>query len=229
MKNTILIITLLILTLTSSCAKKQAEAIAIDVLLTLPKPVYDQAVQLNRAILENHPDNFTLDAHHIPHITLSQCYIVESDLPKVEQLLNGLYKTIEKDSLWANALQYNQDKTESFASIGIEKSKPLMVLHKKTIALLEPYIITNGSQEAYVQNADGTPIDQFTIDYVPKFVSHYSYENYNPHISLGVAETSFLDSLAQHHFRDMKFRASAIAVYQLGNYGTARKMLWESE
>ena len=198
-------------------------------LLTLPEDVYKQTIQLNQAILKIHPDNFTLDADHIPHITLLQCYIIESDLPKVEQLLNGLYKTIAKDSLWADEIQYNTDKIESFASIGIEKSKPLISLHKKTISLLEPYILPNGTQEAYVQNADGTPIDQFTIDYVPKFVSHYSYGNYNPHISLGVAKTSLLDSLAKHNFHAIKFHASAIAIYQLGNFGTARKLLWESE
>ena len=227
MKNNFLILVLITLTLTSSCVEKKPNVLAIDVLLTLPADVYDQAIELNRAIIEKHPDNFILDGNHIPHITLLQCYIVESDLPQVEQLLNGLYKTIKKDTLWANHLQYNKDKPESFASIGIEKSKALMTLHKKTIALLEPYIITNGTQKAYVQNADGTPIDQFTIDYVPKFVSHYSYENFNPHISLGVAKTTLLDSLEQHVFRATKFQATGVSVYQLGNYGTARKLLWE--
>ncbi|MGC1633214.1 MAG: hypothetical protein WA749_13980, partial [Gelidibacter sp.] len=162
MKNNYIILALLILTLVSSCNEKKPKTIAIDVLLTVPENVYDQAVQLNKAILKSHPDNFTLDANHIPHITLLQCYIVNSDMPKVEQLLNGLFKTIANDTLWADGLQYNKEKAESFASIGIEKSKPLMAVHKKIIALLEPYMVTNGTQDAYVQNADGSPIDQFT-------------------------------------------------------------------
>ncbi|MEO8774039.1 MAG: hypothetical protein ABI371_06895 [Gelidibacter sp.] len=198
-------------------------------LLTLPADVYDQAIQLNRSLLKDNPNNFTLDENHIPHITLLQCYLLESDLPKVEQLLDGLYQTIENGILWTDHLQYHKDKTESFASIGIKKSKGLIALHKRTIAFLEPYILPNGSQEAYVQNADGSPIDDFTLAYVPKFVSHYSYENFNPHISLGVAKVSLLDSLAEHDFRAMKFHATDIAVFQLGNYGTARKLLWKSE
>lgn len=229
MKNNFLILTVFIIMLMNSCAEKRQNAVAIDVLLTLPANVYDQSIQLNQAVLKNNPDNLTLDENHIPHITLLQCYLKESDLPKAKKLLTGLYKTIENDSLYANTLQFNKDKTESFASIGIEKSKSLVALHEKTIALLKPYIITNGSQEAYVKNRNGSPIDQFTIDYVPKFVSNYSYDNYNPHISLGVAKTSFLDSLSQHNFHDMKFHAKAVAVYQLGNYGTARKLLWKSE
>ncbi len=216
--------------LNTSCAPKQQQVIAIDVLLTLPEDVYDQAIQLNRAILDDNPNNFTLDENHIPHITLLQCYVQESDLPKIEKLLSGLYQTIANETLWADHLQYAEDNEESFASIGIKKSESLLELHKKTIALLEPYILPKGSQKAYVQNADGSPIDKFTMDYVPKFVSDYSYENFNPHISLGVAKTSVLDSLEQHNFRAVKFHASSISVYQLGNFGTARKLLWkESE
>lgn len=228
MKNKIIVLTLLVITLLNSCVAKTQKVIAIDVLLTLPEAVYDQAIQLNQAILKNQPDNFTLDQNHIPHITLLQCYILESDLPKIEQVLNGLYQSIKKESLWANELQYNRDKTESFASIGIIKSKPLMELHAKTIEVLKPYL-TNGTEKAYVRNADGSPIDQFTIDYVPKFVSHYSYENYNPHISLGVAKTSLLNDLEKNQFQEVKFQAKAVAIYQLGNYGTARKLLWKSE
>lgn len=229
MKNNHLLVALVILTLTNSCAQKEQKVIAINVLLTLPEDVSREAIQLNGAILKDHPNNITLDDNHIPHITLLQCYVQETDLPKIEKLLHGLYKTIKDDTLRVDELQYNKDKTESFVSMGIKKSKQLMALHEKTIALLEPYILANGSQKSYVRNADGTPIDEFTINYVPEFVNAHSFENYNPHISLGVAKTSLLDSLAQHNFRAMKFHAATISVYQLGAFGTAQKLLWESE
>lgn len=229
MKYNAVVVALLVLTLTNSCAEKHQEVIAINVLLTLPEDVSQKAIQLNRAILKNHPDNITLDSNHIPHITLLQCYVKETDVPNIEKLLHGLYSTINKDTLWVDELQYSEDKTESFASMGIEKSTPLIALHKKVIGLLEPYILPNGSQESYVPNEDGTPIDNFTIAYVPKFVSAHSFENYNPHISLGVAKTSLLDSLALHDFRAIEFHAASISIYQLGAFGTAQKLLWKSE
>lgn len=229
MNKNLLIITLLVITLISSCVQKKDKTIAIGVLLTVPEEIYQQSIELNRAILDNNPDNITLDSNHIPHITLLHCYVEKSDLPEIEHVLNDLYKTIEHDSLWADELQYAKDKTESFASIGIHRSESLMALHQKMISLLEPYILPDGSQEDYVQSPDGSPIDDFTLDYVPKFVSDHSYGNYNPHISLGVAKVAVLDSLGQHHFRPSKFQAKTLGIYQLGAYGTAQKRIWESE
>lgn len=224
-----LIIALPLLILFNSCVQKQENILAIGVVLTVPQDVYDQSVELNRTLLDHHPNNITLDDKHIPHITLMMGYVQERDLPKVEQVLKGLDKTADQDSLWADELQYNKGKTESFASIGINRSQPLMALHKQGIALVKPYLIPTGSQEAYVQNTDGTPIDDFTVTYVPKFVADHSLENYNPHISLGVANTSLLDSLAQHTFRPGKFRPTSISLYQLGASGTAQKLLWKSK
>lgn len=220
---------LIIFITVNACAPKQEEVMAVNVLLTLPTEIHEQATQLNRLIREDKPDNFRLDKDHIPHITLLQSYVSKSDLPQVEQKLAGLYKTIQNDSLCAEGLQYSKDKAESFSSISIEKNQSLMTLHKEVIALLKPYMVTDGSQESYVQNTDGTAIDQFTIDYVPQFVSAHSYENYKPHISLGVAQTSVLDSLSHNNFHPMKFQATSISLYQMGAYGTAQKLLWESK
>lgn len=219
---------LLIFMMLNSCAPNNPKIIAIDVLLTVPDDVYQHAIALNQSLLNDNPDNFQLDDRHIPHITLLQAYVLESDLMTIQKELAPLYKTIQNDTLWANHLQYNKDKPRSFSSIGIEKNELLLALHKNVIARLQPYILADGNQEAYVQNPDGSPIDDFTIAYVPKFISHYSYENFNPHISLGVAQTSVLDSLDAHGFRAIKFRATSISVYQLGNFGTAQKQLWKS-
>ena len=102
-----------------------------------------------------------------------------------------------------------------------------MSLNKNSFAFLKPYMWPNNARESYIQNSDGSPSDQFTIDYVPKFVSHHSYEKCNPYFSLGVAKTSVLDSLEQHGFRALKFQTPSISMYQLGNFGTAQKLLWE--
>lgn len=212
-----------------SCTPKKGKIIAIDVLITPSEEMHSQALQLNELINQNNPETIKLDKNHIPHITLLQCFINESDLPKVKTELEGLFSTIKNDSLKAESLFYYKDQEESFAMIAIEKSNPLQKLHEKTIELIKPYIIKTGSEESFVQNPDGSSISESTVTYVPEFVDKHSYENFGPHISLGVAQKIVLDSLAQHVFKPIKFKTSSISVYQLGDHGTAQKLLWKSE
>lgn len=212
-----------------SCAPKKDNIIAIDVLIIPSEEMDAQALKLNSHIHQNNPETIKLDENHIPHITLLQCFINATDLPKVNAALEGLHKAIPQDSLQAESLFYYQDKEESFAMVRIEKTKSLLKIHKKTIELVKPYIVKNGSEESFVQNPDGSPIRESTVIYVPEFIEKYSYENFDPHISLGVAQKMLLDSLAQHVFKPIQFEAASLSVYQLGDHGTAQKLLWQSE
>lgn len=225
MKKLQLLITILLVSIVS-CTKKNQDIVAIDVLLTVPEPVYNKAVELNHAILRNNSDNFTLDEQHIPHITLLQGYVLKKDLAIIEKNLMEKLISLEPLELQIDSLEYNADQSQSFASLGIEKNEALMQLHENIITILKSYLLSDAPQSAYVANEDGSPIDDFTIAYVPKFVSDHSYSNFNPHISLGVADSKLLDSMARN-LRKQPFKPANISVYQLGNYGTARKKLFK--
>ncbi len=226
MKNFLVLTLLFIFT---GCVHKENKVIAIDVLLVPSEEMYAQALHLNSLIHQNNPDALQLDENHVPHITLLQCFINEKDLPKVIEKLEGLYKTIKEEFLLVENLQYSKDTEESFAMIQLKRTDALMQLHKQSIVLLKPFMVMNGSEKSFVPNPDGKPIKESTVAYVPNFVDQYSYENYVPHISLGVAKTVFLDSVNQTIFKPIPFRAASLSVYQLGDFGTAQKMLWKSE
>jgi len=218
-----------------SCAPKKQNIIAIDVLLIPSEEMYAQSLQLNALINQNNPETIKLDENHVPHITLLQCFIKEEDLTKVtnalevDNIFEGLFETIKNDSLKAESLFYYEDKEESFAMIAVEKSNFLMRLHEKIIELIQPYTVKNGSQISFIQNPDESPISESTVTYVPEFIDKHSFGNFDPHISLGVAQTKLLDSLAKNVFKPIQFKAASLSVYQLGDHGTAQKLLWKSE
>lgn len=212
-----------------SCAPKVDKIIAIDVLLTPSEEMYAQSLELNRLINQNNPETIKLDENHIPHITLLQCYINEEDLPKVNQALGGVFEEFKNESLHAESLFYSKDTEDSFAMITVEKHQKLLKLHEKVIELVKPFIVFNGNEKSFVQNPDGRSISESTVTYVPKFIEKYSYKNFDPHISLGVAETVLLDSLAENIFKPILFKSTSMSVYQLGDHGTAQKLLWKSE
>lgn len=211
-----------------SCTSKMENIIAIDVLLIPSEEMNAQAIQLNTLMKQNNPETIKLDENHVPHITLLQCFVNEKDLPKINKALDGLFETIAQDSMKAESLFYYEEKEESFAMIRVKKSTRLMKIHKKAIELVKPYIVTNGSEKSFVQNPDGSPISESTVSYVPDFVNKYSFKNFDPHISLGVAQKTLLDSLEQHVFKPIHFKATSVSVYQLGDHGTAQKLLWKS-
>ncbi|MBK5212314.1 MAG: hypothetical protein JJE55_01480 [Flavobacteriaceae bacterium] len=188
-----------------------------------------QAIHLNTLIKQNNPETIKLDENHIPHITLLQGFINEKNLPIVKDALNVLFKTIESDTMQAESIFYYKDKEESFAMIVVEKSDQLLKLHEKTIEIVKPFIVKNGSEASFVPNPDGSPISESTIKYVPEFVEKYSYENFDPHISLGVAQKVLLDSLTENVFNQIQFQPTSVSVYQLGDHGTTRKLLWKSD
>jgi hypothetical protein len=52
-----------------------------------------------------------------------------------------------------------------------------------------------------------------------------SGENFNPHVSTGVAHTAYLDQMLAEPFAPFTFSPAGAAVYQLGPFGTAAKKL----
>ena len=47
-----------------------------------------------------------------------------------------------------------------------------------------------------------------------------------PHITLGLAEPPFLDSLLGQPFPPISFTPESVSIYQLGDLGTAQRKLW---
>lgn len=212
-----------------SCVSEPENIIAVNILLTPDKELYEHAVYLSELMSDNNPKTLVLNSSRIPHITLVQAYINATDLPQITEALKDLRSTISLENLMAESLVFSKEKDTSFAMIRIGKSKPLLKLHEEVIALVKPFVVKNGSEASFVSNAEGREIDQFTIDYVPEFIAKYSYEKYDPHLSLGVADTEFLEKLTKNEFKSMHFKPASLSIYQMGEYGTAQKQLWQSE
>jgi hypothetical protein len=63
------------------------------------------------------------------------------------------------------------------------------------------------------------------IAYVESFDPKASGENFNPHVTTGVAPRPYLDAMLQEPFETFTFSPADAAVFQLGQYGTAAREL----
>ncbi|MBZ5537936.1 MAG: haloacid dehalogenase-like hydrolase [Acidobacteriia bacterium] len=99
-----------------------------------------------------------------------------------------------------------------------------MRLHQKVIEALTPFSVSGGGEAAFID----TPSNAEIIGYVETFVPKSSGAYYVPHVTAGVAAEPFVKKLKAEPFETFTFKANDVAIYQLGNFGTASKKLWQS-
>ena len=78
---------------------------------------------------------------------------------------------------------------------------------------------------AFVTTHDDPASTPALIEYVSTFVPKMSGENFNPHVTTGVAPREYLDQMLAEPFESFTFSPAGAAVYQLGPFGTAAKKL----
>ncbi|MGO9423249.1 helix-turn-helix domain-containing protein, partial [Roseiarcus sp.] len=118
-------------------------------------------------------------------------------------------------------------KDIGLAGIVAKPTPELLKLQADLIAAASPFTVETGDSAAFVTTPDDPIIDPFLIGYVSTFVPKASGEQFNPHVTTGVALKSDLDQMLAEPFEEFSFSPAGAAVYQLGQFGTAPKKLKE--
>jgi hypothetical protein len=202
------------------------KVIAIDVLLEPDSTMISKAQQLNARLRKNYAAGYELDATHAPHITLLQRFVRSQDLNLVTAAVSKVL-TAERPAelhLNAKAIEYVMWGGVAVTVLVVERTPELMRLHQKIIDAVAPFSVNGGTASAFV----GGEANAETIGWVETFVPTSTGENYIPHVTAGVAPEAFVKSLKAEPFEAFTFKPKQVAVYQLGNFGTAAKKLWQS-
>ncbi len=204
-------------------ALAQSDLIAIDVLLEPDATMLAAAQDWNTRLREQMPEGFELDATHTPHITLIQTYVAADDLDVVLAAIADATATLDITGLQMEATGlYN---IQGVQGIVIAPTPPLLSVQEAVIAAVAPFQKTQGDEAAFVPDPSGTAFDPFLFTYVDTFIPERTGPNYNPHVSTGVGPTDWLAAREAEPFEHFTFGATGIAVYQLGNFGTAAQRL----
>ena len=107
----------------------------------------------------------------------------------------------------------------------IDRAPELLQLENKIVDAVQPFAVNGGTADAFAR-APGEEINADTIKYVEAFVPASSGEKYLPHVTVGTAHLDFVKALEAEPFTKFSFSGVNIAIYQLGNFGTAQKKLW---
>ena len=200
---------------------------AIDIALEPDATMIQHAEAANARLLKVFPKGFALDATHHPHISILQRYVRTADLDKVYAAA-GRVLVDEKVASWtlkAFKYYYIPWKDIGLGGIVVEPTDDLLRLQQELIDAVAPFTEKTGTAAAYVTTPEEPEINQPTIDYVAAFVPNETGKNFNPHVTIGVAPQDYLKEMLTEPFDVFTFSPASASVYQLGNFGTARKEL----
>jgi hypothetical protein len=213
---------------TNELAAMQASAdtvIAIDVLLQPDQTMIGKARAINARLRENYPAGYALDALHAPHITLLQRFVRVKDLDAVTAAVGKVFvaERPTEMQLKAKGLQSTIWAGVAMTAVVVDRTPELVRLHQKVVDAVAAFSLSGGTAAAFV----GGDVNAETVAYVETFVPKSSGANYLPHVTVGVASEAFVKGLKAEPFEPFTFKPAGVAVYQLGNFGTAAKKLWQ--
>ena len=203
---------------------------AIDILILPDDTMIEHARKWNARLLESVPQGFALDQDHTPHITLLQRYVKTDRLGDVFDAVDSAIARVPLSSLDLTAVKLAHMKVAALPGVGLAgllvQPGPVVIdLQCDLIRAIEPYTGSGGTADAYVTSAAEPDINQDTLKYVESYVPNHSGENYIAHVTVGEAKLDDLAVLEAAEFESFTFHPAGLAVYHLGNNGTAQKRL----
>jgi len=203
------------------------EITAIDILLQPDATMLQHAEANNARLLAAFPKGFALDAAHRPHITMIQCFVRTADLDEVYAAEEKVLAAADVNAMKLEAFKFYYAPAGEVGVAGIcaKPTPELLKLQVDIIAAVKPFMLETGPIGAFTAGHDDPATDAAIIQYVSTFVPKMSGENFNPHVSTGVAPRDYLDKMLAEPFEPFMFSPAGAAVYQLGPFGTAARQL----
>lgn len=204
--------------------------IAIDVLLELDDLLSRRAKEVNALLRRDYASGFPLDESHTPHVTLVQRYFEQDDLDAVSRAVSQVVKSNDPRALELEIVGHQSwpraDRDLETVVMSVNRDAQLCRLQQAIIAAVQPFASSGGTAEAFAPNTDGSPINPNIVTYVERFLPDNAGDNYHPHVTVGFAHKNFAQGFCAPPFASFTFTPQAIAIYQLGSFGTARLKLW---
>jgi len=206
-----------------------APVTAIDILLEPDATMLKHSEANNARLLKVFPNGFALDTSHRPHITLVQRFVRTADLNLVYAAAYKVLAAANVNAMKLEAFKYYYAPAGAVGVAGIcaKPTPEILKLQADIIAAVAPFTVETGPINAFTAPHDDAASDAAIIQYVSTFVPKMSGENFNPHVSTGVAPRDYLDKMLAEPFAPFTFSPAGAAVYQLGPFGTAAKKLKE--
>mgnify|MGYP001584093207 CR=1 FL=1 len=184
------------------------EKISIDVVLLLPEKINSICKELNKE--SDKTDYVSFEDGYNPHLTLGMGSILIKDIDNFKNELNIIIEKFESPEI--KIISLGAGKYNHF---NIEVSEKLKEIHTKVFDLISKYSAGIVSKENFYEMKEHGSL----VDWVNNFKINSAYENYHPHITLGIGvEEKPLEF-------PMIFKPVSVGFFHLGKHGTCKKLI----
>jgi hypothetical protein len=208
-----------------------SELTAIDILIDPDEAAMVRAREVNGRLLESVPlpKGWALDDTHRPHITTLQRYVRTADLDQVYEAVEKAVAATDLSALAYTAMKITHADW-GFPGVAptvlrVEVGDKVLDFQAALLAAITPFVESGGTAAAFVADP-GEEISPTIVDWVEKFVpDQIGAGKYFPHLTVGVATFDDLKVIEAEPFEAFAVSPARVAVYHLGNNGTARELL----
>jgi hypothetical protein len=202
---------------------------AVDVMIQPDAHAIERAREVNRRMPLSIPAGITLDDTHLPHITMLQRYLMTTQLDQAYGALAAVLADTDAATLSYHVpgITYSEHwgpPGEAAAVLGVQPNKQVLDLQAALLAAVTPFTGSGGTDAAFVTDP-GQQISATTKDWVETYDPNQTGPNYTAHLTVGLATVEDLKAMQAEPFDEFDVQPVGLAVYQLGNNGTARTLL----
>jgi hypothetical protein len=210
------------------------DVVAISVVVIPPAEIVTKSQSINALIESEYKlDDRTHTGAHFAHITLFQSFVRKADLAELFKALDSVVSNREAVPLAVTGLE-GGNVLEGSQSLKIKfaMNDQLVSLRNAAAEQIQKFSAI-GDAKAFYKGQDESGIRKSHVTYVAEYPSKKgTIDSYVPHLTAGSGLASFVAKLKSEDLADIigkKLLANSVAVCQLGNHCTCRRLLWETK
>jgi len=199
--------------------------IAIDIVLLLSEEITDLCIAINKESFKHGKGRFLMSKEDfVPHISLTLGCIDEEKLPEIIKAIKSISQNQEPLVLNLEGIRLYQRDDGKRGTIKINISKELRFLHKKMLDAVSDKLVKCDSADVLIEG-NITGISATSKNILNNYKESHAYDKYNPHITLCSYDS---DQFSKDIDFPIQFTASKIALFQVGDGCTCRKLIYSS-
>jgi 2'-5' RNA ligase len=190
--------------------------VAVDVVVVPPAAIRRRALARNRGL----SSELRLGPHAVPHISLAMATVRASALPALAMWLTEAARRFLPLELTIRGVRVQPGSRHTSVWYEIASTPELRALHREAVRRLESHREGRATR-ATLLVGPRIPVGASTLRWIRRFAEDAAFARFRPHVTLGYGDGSPDPALP------LPFRASRLAIFQLGNHCTCARLLAE--